>query len=65
MINVIKCYKIYDKIKRNRNMIVENIKRKEGKGNFVILIKKMIFMLICQKSSIGFEIFISLIICNI
>lgn len=65
MINVIKCYKIYDKIKRNGNMIVENIKRKEGKGNFVILIKKMIFMLICQKSSIGFEIFISLIICNI
>lgn len=65
MINVIKCYKIYDKIKRNRNMIVENIKRKEGKRNFVILIKKMIFMLICQKSSIGFEIFISLIICNI
>lgn len=65
MINVIKCYKIYDKIKRNRNMIVENIKRKEGKRNFVILIKKMIFMLICQKSFIGFEIFISLIICNI
>lgn len=44
MINVIKCYKIYDKIKRNGNMIVENIKRKEGKRNFVILIKKMIIV---------------------
>lgn len=57
--------KIYDKIKKNRNtMIVKNIQREGNKRNFLILVKrKWYLLLICQKSSIGFEIFISLIIC--